>query len=565
MTYQTNGGRDERRHVQNETYERPGQDPFAARPADPRDAGRARPDAHRDMPASSGETRLHRFENPFDQPRPTRGASQQAGYDQGHARQPSEHGYAQPRPDQGFDQDRVHAKAGRAQTAGPAPRGARQGVPPSNLPSGLQAVADRIAPYKAFLFLALAAVLVVAFVVAVVSSCSGQGGGQAADPAAQDAASQGDAAAADGGQAQVPDAPAERRVSFCAVGDNLANVRTLEIADMWGGSGSGDGVYDFSPLYREVAPVVSSYDVAFVSQETVMDDSGEWSYDGYPSYNTPSVIIDNLLAAGFDVFNANTNHTYDYWTGSIVNSLAAWKARPQAVVIGSYESAEDRADVRTIERNGVTLAFLSYSYGQNGYDQSDLPNDYYAVPWDPAAFQQDYARARAAADVVIVYMHGGDEYTSVPNEWQYEIAQACADAGVDLLIGSHAHVIQSYANITRTGTNQTMPCVFGLGDFVSSYTDYPETVFSGMFACDIVVDAAGAVRIENPVWHSLVEYYYFDENGIPDDYVRFVSNMTAEEAANDYLLASKLGSDALEWMRSKVREVLGGSGITIVD
>ena len=175
------------------------------------------------------------------------------------------------------------------------------------------------------------------------------------------------------------DAPAysgDTRITFCAVGDNLANERTLEIAEMWGSAGSGDGVYDFSPLYREIAPIVSGFDIAFVNQETVLGGNTDWDWSGYPSYNTPDSMAQALVDAGFDVVSSNTNHTYDYWTGPIEHMQQLWKSYPDIAFIGSYTDEEDRAQVRVVERKGAKVAFLSYSYGQNGYDQADLPNDY---------------------------------------------------------------------------------------------------------------------------------------------------------------------------------------------
>lgn len=363
----------------------------------------------------------------------------------------------------------------------------------------------------------------------------------------------------------------ERRVSFCAVGDNLINEATevgttqdmLGLADSWGGSGAGDGVYDFSPLYRELSPIVSGYDIAFINQETVLGGTDYYGYSGYPSYNSPDAVAQAISDAGFDVVTSNTNHTYDYWVDCIQHSLDVWKNFPNLLVIGTYSSEEERETAHVIERNGVRVGFLSYSYGQNGYDQSDLPNDYYAVPWDDDKFAEDYARTRAEADVVIVYMHGGDEYTSTPNDWQRHIAQTCADAGVDLVIGSHAHVIQEFEYVTRS-TGGTMPCAYGLGDLVSSYNSYPETVLSGMFSCDIVVADDGAVSIENIAWTPLIENWTTSADGTDDDYVALVSSMSESDAANDVLL-STLGSDAYTWMRQHTHDVLDSSGIEIRD
>ena len=426
------------------------------------------------------------------------------------------------------------------------------------------------------LIIAAAVVLVVLVAIVVAIASCAAGSGSAGDAASQagdanlvaSAAPQlgATATSSTSDTATLADTSAsstEKKLSFCAVGDNLANENTLQIADMWGGSGEGDGVYDFSPLYREIAPIVSSYDLAFVNQETVMGGNTDWSYSGYPSYNTPDSVAQALSDAGFDVVSSNTNHTYDYWTGTIEHSLQVWKNFPNFTVIGTYASEEEREQAHVVEVNGIRVGFLSYSYGQNGYELSDLPNDYYAVPWDDEKFAQDYVTTRAASDVVVVYMHGGDEYTSVPNDWQRHIAQTCADAGVDLVIGSHAHVIQEFEYVTRS-TGGAMPCVYGLGDFVSSYTSYPETVLSGMFSCDIVLEATGTVRIENLAWTPLIEYWTVSEDGTPDDYVRLVSGMSEADAANDTLLAS-LGSDAYTWMRQHTHDVLDSSGIEIRD
>lgn len=81
-------------------------------------------------------------------------------------------------------------------------------------------------------------------------------------------------------------------MSFSAVGDNLMNENLLELADGWGGS-AGDGAYDFSPFYSEVAPVIQgSYDVSLINQETTLGGNDEFDYVGYPSYNTPDSLAD---------------------------------------------------------------------------------------------------------------------------------------------------------------------------------------------------------------------------------------------------------------------------------
>ena len=253
-------------------------------------------------------------------------------------------------------------------------------------------------------------------------------------------------------------------VTFAAFGDNLANDNILAFADAWGGSGEGDGVYDFAPLYQNVRDEIASYDIAFVNQETTLGGTGgderEWS--GYPSYNTPDSMADALVGAGFRVINTNSNHTYDWWTDAIKYAQKLWNGYGGVLTIGSYEDQRDRDTIRVVECNGVRLAFLSYSYGQNGYEQSDLPNDYYAVPFSEAALKKDVEAAREVADVVVVYLHAGTEYTNEPDEDQVAWAQACANNNVDLVIGSHVHVIQPMRWLDRADGGK-MLAVYGMG------------------------------------------------------------------------------------------------------
>ena len=111
------------------------------------------------------------------------------------------------------------------------------------------------------------------------------------------------------------------RLTFSAVGDNLANDNILALADSWAGS-PGDGAYDFSPFYAEVAPVVrDGYDVSFINQETVLGGTETFDYMSYPSYNTPDSMADAVVAAGWRVVNLGTNHTYDIWTDGIEHAL----------------------------------------------------------------------------------------------------------------------------------------------------------------------------------------------------------------------------------------------------
>ncbi len=350
------------------------------------------------------------------------------------------------------------------------------------------------------------------------------------------------------------------RMSFSAVGDNLANENLLELADSWAGS-TGDGEYDFSPLYTEVAPYVQSQcDVSFINQETTLGGTDEFDYSGYPSYNTPDTMADALANVGWRIVNLDTNHTYDTWTSSIEHAQQVWNTKSNLLTIGSYSSEEDRSAIRVVECNGIRLAALAYCYGQNGYEQSDLPNDYYAVPYDEDKLKSEVAQARKVADVVLVYMHWGTEYSNEANDEQKSIAQVCADNGVDVVIGSHAHVIQPVEWVSRADGGK-MLCAYGLGDFVAGYGGYPDCIMSGMLTCDFVrvgedgdtsADnvGPGGIAVENVVWHPLVEHMVGST-----DVVRFVKDYSEDDANANELLATL--DDPLNWLKTKTKEVIG--------
>lgn len=353
-------------------------------------------------------------------------------------------------------------------------------------------------------------------------------------------------------------ASGDGRVTFCAVGDNLANQNTLDIVRSW----NDDGSYDFTPLYTHIKGTIQSYDVAFINQETTMGGDEEFDYSGYPSYNTPDSMADAVVDTGFRVVTSNTNHTYDTWVNTIVHSLGVWAQHDSVLLIGSFESAEAAAKVQMVECNGVRIAFLSYSYGQNGYELSDLPNDYYAVPI-PSSQEElaaDVAAAREVADVVVVYLHDGIEYTHEPSEEQRSFAQWCADEGVDLMIGSHCHWIQSMEWVTRASgaegvdnnedkSGNQMLAVYGLGDFLSGYHNNPECVLSGMFSCTFVRHG-DEVRVEDVVWTPLIEHWEGSE-----DYVIPVRDYSDELARRNELLTDL--DDPYAWLRDTSSQVIG--------
>lgn len=309
-------------------------------------------------------------------------------------------------------------------------------------------------------------------------------------------------------------------VSLAAVGDQLASENALTTADANAGT-TGDGTYDFAPYYKETGSFIGQHDLKFINQETITNEANGWLPAGYPTFNGPDEMIDVLDQVGFNLVSFCSNHVYDIWTDGIEATHANFAKYPNILVAGSYASEEDRNTVHLIERNGITFAMLAYGYGENGYKNSELPNDYYVTMFDEDTAKADIARAKEVADVVIVYMHWGEEYNTQITDTQAEQAQFLADQNIDLVLGSHNHVTQPI-NIYTSESGKDVPVVFGMSDFISGYR-LIDTIMSGVFTCDFM-KGEDSVTIENMKWYPCIEWS--DSKATT---VRMIKDMTPEE------------------------------------
>ncbi|MBQ3106795.1 MAG: CapA family protein [Eggerthellaceae bacterium] len=336
------------------------------------------------------------------------------------------------------------------------------------------------------------------------------------------------------------------KVTLVAAGDQIGTDQVLELTDAYAGS-MGDGEYSFMPFYQEVAPFVGQYDLRFINQETIMAGEEEYDYSGWPSFNTPDAAADAISQVGFNIVNHGTNHTLDYSLYGIEQSHKVWDRYPQLLVTGTYSSQEERDTVHMVERNGMTFAVLSYCYGDNYLGTyENFPNTYCLAGFDKETMTKEVQRAQAVADAVIVMMHWGEEYTVEPSDQQWEYARFLADLDVDLVLGTHAHIMQKTAYVTGE-TGNTVPVVFGLSDFVSGWTttDY---ILSGLFTCDFTRAEDGSVNVGNLAWHPTIEW---SDGG--QTYVRFLKDM--DEATTNANVRTEDVSDDYTYLRGFIEKV----------
>ena len=247
-------------------------------------------------------------------------------------------------------------------------------------------------------------------------------------------------------------------VSLIAVGDNLYHEKIIKSGKQ------KDGSYDYTPIYANIKDYIKDIDIKIINQEVILtSDSSKWA--GYPSFASPLEAGDAVLDAGFNIIMHATNHSWDKAKSGALDSIKYWKDH-DVTLVGMYDNQEDYDNIVISEYNGVKVAFLNYTYGLNGHK---LPSDsqYMVKLLDMKLVTSEIKKARKLADVVIVFPHWGEEYTNTPNSSQKKMAQQMADAGADLIIGCHPHVIQPLETITSSD-GRSVPCYYSLGNFVSN-------------------------------------------------------------------------------------------------
>lgn len=249
--------------------------------------------------------------------------------------------------------------------------------------------------------------------------------------------------------------PECEEIVICMVGDVLMHTPVSE---------SGvyeDGSIDYSHLFYNTKDIISKSDLAIVNQEVILGGE-ELGITGYPTFNARTQLGDSLADAGFDVICHATNHCLDKGYKGIDNTLNFWKSNyPDIDVVGIYQSPDESETICVREVEGIKIAVLNYTYGTNGIS---IPTDkpYCVSLLDKNRITQDIEWAKDNSDFIIVCPHWGTEYKHEPDASQKELADFLASQGVDLILGTHPHVIEPYGYVGDT------LCYYSLGNYVNA-------------------------------------------------------------------------------------------------
>jgi len=324
---------------------------------------------------------------------------------------------------------------------------------------------------------ALFALLV--FFAAAASGCAASGG-----PASPDAGGRADHRPAADGGGRVPEdggagesggkaaeppagqpAPVVAEARLVAVGDIM-----MHLPQTRSGYDPGTGTYSFHHFFEEVKPLLSAGDWVIGNLETPLADGDRRGYTGYPEFNAPPELADALKEAGFNILTTANNHALDRRETGVLRTLENLRERG-LVAVGTHASPEEAEMVTIVEKNGITLALLAYTYGTNGIPIPE-GKPYLVNLIDEEKMAADIGKARAAgADVIAVALHFGNEYETMPNAEQKRLARSLLEKGADIILGSHPHVLQPYeiADVGREdGSRGQGIILYSMGNFISN-------------------------------------------------------------------------------------------------
>lgn len=247
-------------------------------------------------------------------------------------------------------------------------------------------------------------------------------------------------------------------ISFAAFGDLLAHEPIYRY-----GLQSDEG-FDF--LFENMHEMLAESDVAIINQETPLTDNPAM-YGDYPRFGTPAAVGQAIVDAGFDVVTCATNHALDRGAEGVSFTKSFFDANHITCLgIRTEEETRDKT-YEIITRKGVRFALLNYTYGTNGIPVPDENPQMVHLLADEEQIRGDIAKAKKDADFVIVFPHWGTEYSQETDAFQQKWTQIFLDSGVDIVIGTHPHILQPVEVLTR-GDGHQMLIFYSIGNYISA-------------------------------------------------------------------------------------------------
>lgn len=291
--------------------------------------------------------------------------------------------------------------------------------------------------------------------------------------------------------------PEEEKLSLLFIGDIMGHD-----SQIWSAENLKTGTWDYNDVFMYIKPVISDADIAVANLEVTL--AGP-PYKGYPQFSSPAALADACRNAGIDYLVTANNHAADRGKDGITGTIN----RLDSIGIphtGTFtdQAAKDSLHPLIINKKGFSIALMNYTYGTNGIR---VPEPLIVNTLDKNQIAGDIEKARSKnPDIMVLFLHWGNEYDTIPSFIQTELAKYFLSMGADLVIGSHPHVLQRMVWLM----DENKAVVYSLGNFVSNQRK-PKTDGGSMVRIDMVktgdqVVISGAGYYLTWVYTPIVDY-----------------------------------------------------------
>jgi len=249
------------------------------------------------------------------------------------------------------------------------------------------------------------------------------------------------------------------KISLLFIGDIMGHDEQI-----WSAENRETHEFNYDDVFRFIKPVLTEADIAIANFEVTL--AGP-PYMGYPQFSSPADLAVACKNAGIDYLVTANNHAADRGkTGiiSTINKLDSIGIPHTGTFLNS--ACRDSLTPLMIHRNGASIALLNYTFSTNGIK---VPEPVIVNMLDKELITNDVNKAKnKKADIIVLFLHWGTEYDTIPAKTQTDLAEYFQSLGVDMVIGSHPHVLQKMAWHKNDGNMKDRLVVYSLGNFVSN-------------------------------------------------------------------------------------------------
>lgn len=252
--------------------------------------------------------------------------------------------------------------------------------------------------------------------------------------------------------------PIEERIesiTMVSIGDIMFHDSQIEATD------AHESQYFFEDSIKLTKPYFEKADITIGNFESTSTPSQ--AYRGYPTFNSPVESLDAIADAGFDILSTINNHTLDTGKQGVIDTYNSIVERGM-IPLGT-KTSPDIESLKVVEKKGIKLGFLAYTYSYNGLDAalSAEEHSYMVSPIDEVRMEKEIKESvELNNDLTVVMMHWGNEYQTSPTESQKDLAKKIVEWGADIILGSHPHVVQEHEMVDDAFV------IYSMGNFISN-------------------------------------------------------------------------------------------------